>query len=57
MLMVQIQLVDWYGQIVDGIDFMVKATREDLPILIEWAETEFGKCRAYGLEPKVTIYC
>lgn len=55
--MVQIQLIDWYGQIVDGIDFMVKATRKDLPILIEWAEAEFGKYRPYGLEPRFTIHC
>lgn len=55
--MVQIQLVDWYGQIVNGIDVTVKATRRSLPDILERIEGTFGLYRQYGLEPKITVYC
>lgn len=55
--MVRIQLIDQYGQIVDGIDVTVKATRRSLPGIFEWIESTFGVYRQYGLEPKITVYC
>ena len=56
-LMVRIQLIDQYGQIVDGIDVTVKATRRSLPDILEWIESAFESYRQYGLEPKITVYC
>ena len=40
--MVRIQLIDQYGQIVDGINVTVKATRRSLPDIFEWIESAFG---------------
>ena len=53
--MVRIQLIDQYGQVVDGIDVTVKATRRSLPDILEWIESTFGSYLQYGLEPKITV--